>query len=302
MISDRTSRNSTSSLESVRSELSKVYSPPAIYDTAGERLGSFHNSRRSSLISGSGDDGYRDIANVEYALVKRLTQTEEPASVECNRKQEECAEATIGQCGDKEAHLAVDGLVSDDSELDKGFAWVIAFCSMLAVFAAWGWTTAFGVFLSYFMSSNYFPGATDYDFALIGSMAVGFGQLFSPMTVLSYRIFGPYCTSGFGIFIQVIALILASFATKIWQLYVTLGLMGGSQSRLYVYLGHSCSRHGLPRRRQRPWVFLSVGLALVGCSFRWLYKDSFSLLGIISGHYECVQLLILLWHWLPVAY
>lgn len=115
----------------------------------------------------------------------------------------------------------------DDEPPDGGYGWVSAFCAMLAVFSTWGSNAGYGVFLNYYLSSNAFPGATSYDYALIGGLVVFLAQVLTPFSALAYKIFGFYTLSYCGIVVQTCGYILASFATKLWQIYLTQGVLIG---------------------------------------------------------------------------
>ncbi|CCF60276.1 hypothetical protein KAFR_0J02120 [Kazachstania africana CBS 2517] len=110
---------------------------------------------------------------------------------------------------------------------DKGYAWVIVFATWLMMFNTWGCNSAFGVFLAHFLSTDSYPGATKYDYALIAGLTVGIGQGFSPIAVLLSRIFGMKQVMFIGSILYLAANILASFTTKLWQLYVTQGFLVG---------------------------------------------------------------------------
>lgn len=118
---------------------------------------------------------------------------------------------------------------------DKGFAWVIAIISMLAVVATWGSNAAFGVFLQYYLDNDVFPGATKYDFALIGGIIVCLAQALCPFAAIIYRVIGIKAIVTVGIILQTLGYVLASFATKLWQLYLCQGVIVGlSFSLLFV--------------------------------------------------------------------
>lgn len=142
---------------------------------------------------------------------------------------------------------------------DKGYAWVIVFSVFLIMFNTWGCNSAFGVFLSFFLSNNKFPGATRYDYALIAGLTVFLGQGLCPFVVIVMRIIGLKLTMYIGTFIMVAAFVLASYATKLWHLYVTQGFM----------IGCSISIIFSPATTLLPGWFLkkravSMGLSLLG--------------------------------------
>ena len=118
---------------------------------------------------------------------------------------------------------------------DGGVAWLMAFCAMMTMFATWGANAGFGVFLNYYLTSNTFPNATPYDFALIGGIIVCLANLLSPISALIYKVFGFKISCFIGVIFQTAGWILASFATKLWHLYLTQGVLVGI-SFLLIFL------------------------------------------------------------------
>lgn len=141
---------------------------------------------------------------------------------------------SLGQGPEKDAGEAVqdNGLPPKD----EGWrTWLMALVILLAFFSSWGANSLYGIFLNYYTSSNTFPEATKYDFALIGGIVVGFAQGFAPLSALLVRILGLRVVLILGVVLQTAGYILASFATKIWQLYLTQGvLVGASFACIYL--------------------------------------------------------------------
>ncbi|GMG19930.1 unnamed protein product [[Candida] boidinii] len=93
--------------------------------------------------------------------------------------------------------------------------------------ATWGSSSAYGVFLSYFISNNYYPEATAVDYAIIGGLVLCLAQALSTIAVLLSAIIGTRLTLFIGACFQVAGYILSTFTTKIWQLYLTYGVLIG---------------------------------------------------------------------------
>ncbi|ODQ83248.1 hypothetical protein BABINDRAFT_159682 [Babjeviella inositovora NRRL Y-12698] len=110
---------------------------------------------------------------------------------------------------------------------DGGYSWVIAVCCCFLSVSTWGASSCYGVFLNFFLSSDYFAGATDFDFAIIGGLAVGISQVFSPFVFIFVSYLGLKPTMIIGLAIQTLGYLLAGFARYKWQLYMTQGLMIG---------------------------------------------------------------------------
>lgn len=110
---------------------------------------------------------------------------------------------------------------------DGGYGWVCAFCVFLAMFSTWGCNSGFGVFLGFYLNNDTYPGATKYDYALIAGLTVFFGQGFSPFAMVLMRVIGMKTTMLLGDAMLLAGFLLASFTTKIWQLYLTQGVLAG---------------------------------------------------------------------------
>jgi len=140
------------------------------------------------------------------------------------------------KCGDFAANAEENGDVNEVLSLDpentndgkdKGWAWVIAVCGMLVISVTFGVGGSYGVFLTYYLNNDVFPGARKIDYAFIGGLMFFFGQMLSPIIALCIDIFGARLLILLGILTHVAGYILASFSTQIWQLYLTQGVLPG---------------------------------------------------------------------------
>lgn len=111
---------------------------------------------------------------------------------------------------------------------DGGYGWVVTLCVFLVMFSTWGCNSGFGVFLAFYLNENTFEGATKYDYALIAGLTVSLAQAFSPFVMAIMRIVGIKTTMLFGSALMLAGFILASFATELWQLYLTQGVLSGA--------------------------------------------------------------------------
>ncbi|KAK6457962.1 monocarboxylate transporter [Scheffersomyces xylosifermentans] len=231
-------RSGTSDTDSHKSDDATVapYAVNLINTIASNSCGSSilrtktNQSELSRIISAIKDDRQQD--DQEYENYKDRNQ---PESILINQLDLVSRHTSRN---DLESNIIVGGekdkvdeqeetLLDDGPPLDGGFAWVIAICAMLSVFATWGANAGYGVFLNFYLDSNSFPGATQYDFALIGGLVVFFAQFLAPISAFAYKIFGFKAVSIVGIVVQTAGYILSSFATQIWQLYLTQGVMVG---------------------------------------------------------------------------
>lgn len=119
--------------------------------------------------------------------------------------------------------------ITNEIELppDGGYGWVCCACVTLVMFSTWGSNSSFGVYLAYYLNEDIFKGATKYDYALIAGLSVFLGQGLAPIVMVSFRVFGLKIPMYFGCVVMFAGLFLASFATKLWHLFLTQGVLYG---------------------------------------------------------------------------
>lgn len=110
---------------------------------------------------------------------------------------------------------------------DGGYGWVCTFCVFLVMFSTWGCNSGFGVFLGYYLNNKTYPGASKYDYALVAGLTVFLGQGLAPFVMILMRVIGLKQTMLLGDAFLLAGFLLASFTKKIWQLYLTQGVMAG---------------------------------------------------------------------------
>lgn len=117
--------------------------------------------------------------------------------------------------------------LKQDHPVDGIFAFWQAFLVMLMVFLTWGTNAAFGIFLNYYLSTDIFPGASKYDFALMGGMVVFLAQFLAPFITLTVRIVGQTPVHLVGICLQTLGYLLAAECTQLWEIFMCQGVMIG---------------------------------------------------------------------------
>lgn len=86
---------------------------------------------------------------------------------------------------------------------------------------------SYGVYLSNYLATDYFPEATPLDYALIGGLEFGAALFISPLCTILTREVGRNAVMFAGCFMFSGGFIAASFATRIWQLYLSQGVLIG---------------------------------------------------------------------------
>lgn len=110
-------------------------------------------------------------------------------------------------------------------QMDGGYGWVVVFAIFLVLFNSTGLNAAFGIYLSYYLNYDVFPGGTKLDYAMIGGISFGLGTAFSPVINYFQGKVGTRYTIMIGAVIQFAALIMSSFAVNLWELYLTQGVI-----------------------------------------------------------------------------
>ena len=243
-IGSRNTRDSMKRIKSNNSELSRIIT--AIRDDHQQDHEEFQQYR---------DDVDLDrILDTQLDRTSRRTVDDEENKIDQRESYEKDASAEEeiedGEYGEKE---------DIDEPPDGGYGWVAAFCAMMAAFSTWGANAGYGVFLNYYLSSDTFPGGDAYDYALIGGIVVFLAQVLAPFSALAYKILGFYTLCFIGIFLQTCGYILASFATKLWQIYLTQGVLVGV-SFLLIFIPPTLI---LPRYFKKHRAF-AMGIAVSG--------------------------------------
>ncbi|KAK2590489.1 hypothetical protein QQS21_011822 [Conoideocrella luteorostrata] len=108
-----------------------------------------------------------------------------------------------------------------------GYGWVCAACVSLVNAHTWGLNSSYGVFLAHYLANNTFPGATALEYAFVGSLSISCALIVSPIATICVRELGTKPTMFAGVIMETVSLICASFANKIWHLFLTQGVLFG---------------------------------------------------------------------------
>ncbi|CAL9734714.1 hypothetical protein MOSE0_F05556 [Monosporozyma servazzii] len=147
---------------------------------------------------------------------------------------------------------------------DKGYAWVMVGATILVMFSSWGCNAAFGVFLSFFLSNNTFPNATKYDYALVAGFPVALGQGMAPLSLILMRVIGIRPTMLIGTAFMLAGFLWASFATHLWELYVSQGVFVGLSISLIANPPTTCIPGWFLKKRAAAMGMVYLGTGLGG--------------------------------------
>ncbi|KAL9083960.1 MAG: hypothetical protein Q9165_008303 [Trypethelium subeluteriae] len=122
-----------------------------------------------------------------------------------------------------------------DEPPNGGYGWVCVACAFWINAHTWGLNSSYGVFLSHYLAEDIYPGATSLEFAFIGGLSISQAVMVAPMVNIITKRFGSRTTLLIGVLLETAALIGASFAKEIWQLFLSQGIcFGWGMGFLYV--------------------------------------------------------------------
>ncbi|KAI3321472.1 MFS transporter, MCP family, solute carrier family 16, member 6 [Xylariaceae sp. AK1471] len=111
---------------------------------------------------------------------------------------------------------------------DGGYGWFCVLAQFLINGFTWGVAASYSVYLAYYLSHNLFTEARPIDYAFIGGFNFAFALLVAPLATLLMRLYGVRNPMFVGDIILTAGFISASFATKVWHLYLSQGLCVGT--------------------------------------------------------------------------
>lgn len=100
---------------------------------------------------------------------------------------------------------------------------------------SWGFNSAYAVFLAYYLTHSTFPGASRLEYAFVGSLSLTTTFMISPIATICTQRYGIRNVMFVGVILETVSLICASFASQIWHLFLTQGvLFGAGMGLLFV--------------------------------------------------------------------
>lgn len=133
---------------------------------------------------------------------------------------------------------------------------------------------AYGVYLSYHLSENLFPDATAIEFALIGGFNYSMAMLVAPFVTILARRYGLKVPMIIGVALLSAVHLASSFSTRIWQLYLSQGiLLGFGVGYTYIPSILILSRW-FQKRRSLANGISGVGLGIGGLLFSFATESA----------------------------
>ncbi|KAI8061246.1 major facilitator superfamily domain-containing protein [Thamnidium elegans] len=114
-----------------------------------------------------------------------------------------------------------------DEEIEDPYRWVILFSAFLAQAISVCTLSSWGVMQEYFDREVFKGSVGTTELSFVGTIGFSFCGLMGPVTPFILSLFGARWVLFFGTLLLSSGLILASFATQVWQLYITQSFMHG---------------------------------------------------------------------------
>ncbi|KAF9096420.1 hypothetical protein BGX23_011351 [Mortierella sp. AD031] len=123
---------------------------------------------------------------------------------------------------------SVNATFEDGVVMESGFrGYLVVFGGFLTILAAIGYVSIYGIFQAQYNDIYGARGATQSEISFVGSLAVGFQFGFSIIAGPVMNKFGHKVILYSGCIIGSLGLLLASWCSELWQLYLTQGVMFG---------------------------------------------------------------------------
>ncbi|KAK7965913.1 transporter MCH2, partial [Apiospora aurea] len=110
---------------------------------------------------------------------------------------------------------------------DGGYGWICVAAQFLINGFTWGIATSYSVYLSHYLSHSLFSEARPLDYAFIGGFNFAFALLIAPPAALLARRHGVRAPMLLGVALLPAGFVGASFAHRVWHLYLSQGLCVG---------------------------------------------------------------------------
>jgi MFS family permease len=139
-------------------------------------------------------------------------------------------------------------LAEEDEEEDP-YRWVILFSGFLAQAISMCTLSSWGIMQDYFDRQVFKESVNATELSFVGTIGFAFCGLMGPVTPFFMSLVGARWLLFFGTLLISAGLILASFSTRVWQLYITQSVMHGMGAALLYIVSMSISPQWFIKRR-----------------------------------------------------
>lgn len=163
---------------------------------------------------------------------------------------------------------------------DGGYGWVCAVAAAVVNAHSWGFNSAYAVFLAYYLRNNIFAGASRLEYAFVGSLSLTTMFLLSPISTFCTLKWGIRKTMFAGVIFETVSLICASFASQVWHLFLTQGILfGAGMGLLFIPVASVIPQWFTSKRSLASGVSLS-GAGLGGLVYSLVTEKMISSIGL----------------------
>ncbi|KAF2823656.1 MFS general substrate transporter [Ophiobolus disseminans] len=152
---------------------------------------------------------------------------------------------------------------------DGGYGWVCVAACFTINCHTWGAVSSYGIYLSHYLADNNFPEASAWDYAFVGGFNFAIAMLVAPVVTTLTRKFGIHIIMSIGLVLQFGGFITASFATRIWQLHLTQGVIIGCGIGFLYIPALPILSQWFVRRRSLANGISAAGSGVGGAAFTW---------------------------------
>lgn len=146
---------------------------------------------------------------------------------------------------------------------EGGFGWWVVFSSFLVHFVALGWPYSFGVYQDYYVTKE-FVGDSPSTLDFIGSLATALTVMTGGLTGQLADRYGYRVICGIGTVTFWAGLFLSAFSDKVWQLFLTQGVLQGIGASLCFFPAVSIPSQWFNKKRGLATGFGVSGAGLGG--------------------------------------
>lgn len=161
---------------------------------------------------------------------------------------------------------------------------------------------SYGVYLAHYLSAKIYPDASSIDFAFIGGLNFSMAMLVAPVVTIFARRFGTQTPMLLGAILLAAGYISASFARRIWQLYLSQGMLVGFGVGFVSIPSIAILSQWFERKRSLASGIASAGSGIGGLIFSFATEamiDNISLAwslrvtGIVAGMMNVIAALMI---------
>ncbi|KAF9959957.1 hypothetical protein BGZ72_008286 [Mortierella alpina] len=162
---------------------------------------------------------------------------------------------------------------------DGGFGWLVVFGAFAIQFCCFGFNFSWGVYQEFYLREKIFEGATMSQVSWVGGIGASSVFLTGPFQSSMVRRFGLRPVIAVGIVISGCGIILASFATALWQVYLTQGVLFGLGAGMSIFTSIAIPVQWFDKKRGLASGICVAGSGIGGASLAPLNRYLISRVG-----------------------